>query len=211
MAKGMQSGDLRRVHVYWREVVQNMPSRKCECLDVGCGVVFLFEKYLFKIRKKKDKIDCIDIRNLARNEIPSCIRSYTNCTIEEPLNLKKKYDCIFCFEVIEHIDKTDVLLENCYNHLKDNGKFFIVAPNLASIFCRIELMIGLQPHLLEASNEFPNCGTGIFGKINNPMNQSIHHIRGITYRAMKDLLHAYGFKIDSILGETSASGGGGKN
>lgn len=115
--------------------------------------------------------------------------------IEVPFKLPQLYDIVFCFEVIEHIDKTDILLENCYKNLKDNGIFMIAFPNLASLYSRIELMFGFQPHIIEISNIKANFGTGIFGRMNNPHDEPIHHIRGITYGAMKEMLKFNNFKI----------------
>ncbi|HOV97471.1 MAG TPA: hypothetical protein PLW49_00430, partial [bacterium] len=63
-----------------------------------------------------------------------------------------------------------------------------------------ELMLGFQPHILEVSNERANFGTGIFGKLNNRGNRPIHHIRGITHRAMKEMLEFNGFEIIKAIG-----------
>ncbi|WP_461257319.1 class I SAM-dependent methyltransferase [Treponema sp. R80B11-R83G3] len=123
------------------------------------------------------------------------IRKFILRDIEVPFNLPQLYDIVFCFEVIEHVDKTDILLENCYNNLKDDGIFMIAVPNLSSIYSRIELMLGFQPHITEISNIKANFGTGIFGKINNPHDAPIHHIRGITYGGMKEMLKFYNFRI----------------
>ncbi len=71
------------------------------------------------------------------------------------------------------------------NNLKDDGLLICSLPNLASIYARIELLLGFQPHVLEVSNVYGNFGTGIFGKLNNPPGVSIHHIRAFTHKAIK--------------------------
>jgi hypothetical protein len=78
--------------------------------------------------------------------------------------------------------------------------FFIAVPNLASLFSRIELLFGYQPHILEVSNEKANFGTGRMGFRNNPPNIPIHHIRGVSYRAMLDMLDFHGFSVISKRG-----------
>lgn len=60
--------------------------------------------------------------------------------------------------------------------------------------------MGYQPHILEVSNKYANYGTGAFGKMNNPSDSVLHHIRGITYRGMKELLEANMFKIEKVVG-----------
>lgn len=145
-------------------------------------------------------IDCVDRHRLGKiKKIPENV-NYIQGSVEDRLKLNKKYDFIFCLEVIEHIDCTDVLLANCYDNLKKDGLLFISAPNLASLYTRLELLMGYQPHLLEMSNEHANYGQGIFGRLNNPMDSPVHHIRGITYRAMKEFLKANKFKINKIKG-----------
>lgn len=186
---------------YFRDVVDFLPQRSLKCLDLGSGIGFEFERMLLSHNARECvAVDCVD--RIAPNRIrklPDKI-NYIQRSVEDKLIFEEKYDCIFCFEAIEHIDNTDVLIQNCYNNLKDNGILFISCPNLASLYSRIELLMGYQPHLLEISNEYANYGTGIFGRLNNPDDSVIHHIRGITYRAMKELLVTNGFKIDKVIG-----------
>lgn len=156
-----QSGDLLREEAYYRKTLELFPKRKCQVLDVGSGCVFGFEKMVFKYRADyQDMIDCIDISPLS-NEKPAFIRDYFQYNIEDEIQLNKKYDIVVCFETMEHIDHTDTLLENCYNYLKNGGYFFISIPNLTSIYSRIELLLGFQPHILEISNKYGNLGGGI--------------------------------------------------
>lgn len=160
-------------------------------LNLGSGIRFNFEKNLTKL--KKVKIDCCDI--IPVKKPPSFINQFFNQSVEKIFFLKNKYDTVTFFELIEHIDKTDILLRNCFNNLKKDGQLIFSFPNLSSIYAQIELMLGFQPHILEVSNECADFGTGIFGKINNPSGKTIHHIRGITHRAMKEMVKYHGFTI----------------
>lgn len=83
---------------------------------------------------------------------------------------------------------------------------FIAIPNLACLYARIELLIGLQPHILEISNKKSNYGMGLLGKLNNPNGEPLHHIRGITYKAMKEILIDNGFAIKRCLGYQKITG-----
>jgi len=183
---------------YYDKVLAAMPKEPQTCLNVGSGIALEFEKYLHACRKGIDQIDCMDMNEPKLRERDNIIHKFILQDIEVPFNLPQPYDIVFCFEVIEHIDKTDILLENCYNNLKDNGIFMIAFPNLASLYSRIELILGFQPHVIEISNTKANFGTGIFGKMNNPYDLPIHHIRGITYRAMREMLKYYGFEIIKV-------------
>ncbi|MCK5521728.1 MAG: methyltransferase domain-containing protein [Thiomargarita sp.] len=168
-----------------------------EVLNLGCGGYLNFEKQL--IRKRDVNIKCCDINPMKVPNESEHIKFFEQ-NVEKRFNLDSKVDVVTFFEVIEHIDETDILLQNCYNNLKGDGLLICSLPNLASIYARIELLLGFQPHVLEVSNVYGNFGAGIFGKLNNPMNVSIHHIRGFTHRAIKEMLSYYGFSIIKIYG-----------
>lgn len=201
MNNNMQGGDIRVNRKYFKTVMKYIPLLTEKCLDLGSGTTFVFDKMLYKGRKVS--ITCLDRLNADHVKVPNFL-NYIQGSVEEKIVLKEIYDCIFCFEVIEHIDNTDMLIKNCYAHLSDEGRLFIACPNLASLYCRIELMLGYQPHLLEISNVKANYGTGIFGRFNNPSDSVLHHIRGITYRAMRELLLDNGFKIIKVIGEDAS-------
>lgn len=170
-------------------------SENTRVLNLGCGRKFTFEKLLSQ--KKNVYIESMDILS---SQKPSFVNKFTSQDVEKPFLLEEKFDIITFFELIEHIDKTDILIENCINNLKQEGLLIFSFPNLASLYCRLELLLGFQPHILEISNKKANFGTHLFGKLNNPKNEPIHHIRGITYIAMKELIQFYGFKIKKIYG-----------
>lgn len=180
---------------FYREAINFIKEGDRIC-NLGCGIVFKFEREIKKI--KKVKITCIDIINIEKK--PDFIDDYILQSVEEPFELKNKFNLIYFFELIEHIDKTDMLLINSYKNLVKNGLLIFSFPNLSSIYSRLEILLGLQPHILEVSNILGNFGTGIFGSLNNPKNISIHHIRGITYKGMKELVKYHGFKIEKVIG-----------
>ena len=170
---------------------------KQQILNLGCGGYLTFEKQL--ISKRNVNIKCCDINPIKVSNKSKHINFFEQ-NVEKLFNLNLKVDVITFFEVIEHIDETDILLQNCYNNLKENGLLICSLPNLASIYARIELLLGFQPHVLEVSNIYGNFGTGIFGELNNKAGVSIHHIRGFTLRAIKEMLSYYNFQIIKVYG-----------
>lgn len=165
-------------------------------LNLGCGINFNFEKTLAQVRQV-EIVSCDVISPAAK---PDFVEEFIQQSVEEEFILDKKFDVVSFFELIEHIDKTDELLKNCFNNLKPGGYLIFSFPNLASIYARLELLLGYQPHILEVSNEEPSFGTGIFGKLNNNTGETLHHVRGITYRAMKEMINHHGFKIIKTFG-----------
>ncbi len=171
-------------------------------LNIGCGALQTLEQ-MIKHNTKDVHITSLDILDMPKTEF---VDEFFTADIEKDMDLGKKFDVVCFFELLEHIDNTDVLIKNCAKHMKDNGKLIFSFPNLSSIHSRIELLLGFQPHILEVSNEYPNFGTGIFGKINNSTGKSIHHIRGLTYRAVKEMLAYYGLRPITILGWEARTG-----
>jgi len=181
----------------YKPAVQQIEDHKL-VLNLGCGVLLNFEKYL--ARNRDVTIHCCDIHS-PRVTADECENiNFFIQNVEEPFKLDLSFDIVTFFELIEHIDKTDILLQNCYNALKPNGLFICSFPNLASIYSRLELLLGYQPHVLEVSNVNANFGTGLFGKMNNSTAAPVHHIRGITMKAMKEMLMYFGFDIVKVYG-----------
>lgn len=177
------------------QIAASFIKKSASVLNFGCGTKFNFERVVFESR------DClttsVDIQ--IAHHVPNYV-NFIQADVEKPISLEL-FDFVTFFELIEHIDKTDELLRNCSRNLKSDGKLIFSFPNLSSFYSRIELFLGYQPHILEVSNEIGYFGSGIFGKINSGgCSKSIHHIRGITQKAMIDLITYHGFNIEKIIG-----------
>ncbi|MCX6106039.1 MAG: methyltransferase domain-containing protein [Proteobacteria bacterium] len=168
-------------------------------LNLGSGISFAFEAYC---REQNSNLEICSVDRLQPEIVPSIINRFCVADIESELDLGRhiKFDMVCLFEVIEHVDKTDVLIKNAVRYCRKGGVVALSFPNLSSLYSRLELLMGFQPHILEVSNERANLGTGIFGDFNNPTNQPIHHIRGITSRAGKELVRYHGLKIRDVIG-----------
>ena len=56
-----------------------------------------------------------------------------NMNIYNFLKLIKKFDIIFLFDVLEHLDDPDTILNICSKNLKQNGKLVLSTMNMGSI------------------------------------------------------------------------------
>lgn len=199
MTKSLQGSDAILNTGIYKIAVDFLKSLKdnIDILNVGCGSLFSFENFI--LDKKRANFTSLDI---VKNKVtaPLNVKKFSIQDIEKPFLLEKKYDVVTFFELIEHIDHTDELLKNCYANLKKGGYLVFSFPNLGSLLGRIELLLGYQPHIIEVSNEFANFGTGLFGKRNNAKGITLHHIRGITSGAMKELVCYHGFIIEKVIG-----------
>lgn len=193
-----QGGDYRINRKYFSLVLPYL-NNKSRVLNLGSGISFILENKIVQLYPQAS-VTSVDILDCKR--IPPKVK-YLKKSIEKPILFEEKFNVVTFFELIEHIDKTDSLLKNCAKNLKKNGILVFSFPNLSSLYCRVELLLGYQPYVLEISNETNYLGLSPLGKMNAGTKPpgcrfkegSIHHIRGITTRAMQDLVEFHGFKV----------------
>lgn len=195
MQDEFQGGKNNLINDFYQQVFPYIKNNS-SILNLGSGIKFNFEKEILK--EKRVEITSLDV--LPIDNKPDFLKKYINQSVEAPFLLDEKFDYVTFFELIEHIDKTDILIKNAFHNLKPEGRLILSFPNLASIYSRIELVLGFQPHVLEVSNESPYFGAGSFGKFNSSDGKTIHHLRGITYRAMKEMLTYHGFEVEKTWG-----------
>ncbi len=199
-----------------------MISRMRHCrsvLNVGSGSHFVFERLLDYPPKTQNGVQrVVSLDNYPLMSIPEGINYIHSDIAQGGIDklLDRDFDCVTCFEVIEHLENTDSLLEqvrdllssggtNPQNRANTHGLFIISFPNLSSLFSRVELLLGFQPHVLEVSNKVGPLGMGFMGSLNyKKETQAIHHVRGITFKAMKDLLRLHKFDILESRGFTDS-------
>jgi methionine biosynthesis protein MetW len=100
------------------------------------------------------------------------------------------FDIALMEEVIEHLVNPDNSLQEAYRVLKFGGYLLVTTPNLAWWLNRLALLSGYQPYWTECSVRY---NVGKFKRtLAEPLNG---HLRLYTLRALKQLLHLYGFKI----------------
>ena len=112
-------------------------------LDIGCGGGILSEA-LSKKGAKVTSIDASDktIKIAKKHAVENNLKiDYKCCTLDEYIkNSKKTFDCIVCFELIEHVPDPKKLLEDINRVSKPSTKLFLstINRNLHSfIFAKI--------------------------------------------------------------------------
>ena len=194
----LMSGDVYVLHRFYRHLLP-LFSGCSRILNLGSGVAFAFERFVHTFNPR---IEIWSVDRLIPEDVPNCVTRFINADIEKDLDSLSfgVFDLCCAFEVIEHVDKTDAVIRNAAKLCRPNGSVVISFPNLASAYGRLELLLGLQPHVIEVSNERANFGSGWFGRYNNPRDLPIHHIRGITTRAARELLEYHGLSITKVVG-----------
>jgi len=97
-------------------------------LDVGCAYGFMLQK--FPVSFQKFGIDVSEYAiDVARKRLPSVVYNVGNA--ENKLPFKEEFfDIILFNDVIEHLEKPALALENISKVLKKGGILYITTPNL---------------------------------------------------------------------------------
>ena len=99
------------------------------------------------IKNIKDYIaykDVLDIGNTGMaqgtamsKEIKKLVKSYKGIDEKEDVqkfNLRKKFDVVTCFEVLEHVENPGLAIIQMKKHLKDDGVLLLSVPNIKSLY-----------------------------------------------------------------------------
>tara|TARA_B100001564_G_C20595667_1_gene650087 strand:- start:520 stop:1263 length:744 start_codon:yes stop_codon:yes gene_type:complete len=98
--------------------------------DVGCGPGYLISKinckHIYGIENDKNAI-----------KLASNFGKIYNIDLNKKFNIKKKFDLVVCYHVIEHIKKPLILINSIKKILKKNGTLIIGTPDFDSAMARL--------------------------------------------------------------------------
>ncbi len=123
--------EIRPIRIdYILKQIKNYNVNNLEILDIGCGGGLVSES-LAKLGARVTGIDFVNknIDNAKQHAKENKLKINYICNDIEKLKLKKKYDLIIVFEVLEHLDNWNYFLKNIKKNLKDNGKIIISTIN----------------------------------------------------------------------------------
>jgi ubiquinone/menaquinone biosynthesis C-methylase UbiE len=172
-------------------------TKKSKILELGCGEGLLSER----IRQGFDAdMYGIDISpsgiTLAKNRgIHAQIAD-----LNEDLPYKdSSFDMVISDQVLEHIFRTDHLLDEIYRVLKTGGIVITITPNLSFWLNRVLFLFGYYPVFLEASERSKMYGTKLLKRFINDSG-SMGHIRIFNRVALEDILVSHNFQIHRTYG-----------
>jgi hypothetical protein len=203
MTSSSKNGDFGELRAGFEQIIDDLVERRPETvLNLGSGIHFVLEKTIRSVLPKT-KIVSIDISEKVESDLSN--HHYLQCDLSSRMpELTEKFDVIIATEVLEHLANDAFFWETLKVHSHERTRIVISIPNLTSIVCRLELLLGLQPHVIESSTTWHRAGMGLGGRLNygDPSLEkgSLGHIRGISYRSIIELFHHHDLKITSEFG-----------
>lgn len=147
-------------------------------LDVGCNTGFVGKA----LRKKKVVADGIDINEKA---LKIAARYYQSTFIRDlylhKLSIPKRtYDYILFIDILEHLPRPDLLLQDAKKYLAKKGTIIISMPNIARLEIRLNLLLG----------KFAYTDAGIISE---------DHLRFFTKESAIQMIGACGFEVEKTI------------
>ena len=183
----MASKKSKKIGIYdscINEYVYDEVPEGSHCLDVGCWTGNLGKKL---IKEKKCRVDGIDFNSEALTEAKD--RGYQevfninlNCNPQVINKIKKRYDCIICADVLEHLNNPELVLSLLMKKMKKDGIIISFVPNIGFAKQRVELLFGKFEY---------NLAGGIMDKT---------HLRFFTAKSLCALYEQAGFRVESFSG-----------
>ncbi len=145
-----------RVFFTFKNIFNKKNYKNKNLLDVGCGrglydLLFSKKGFLVDAFDKKDLKEAVDRAKKYNLKINYFLMDAEN------ISLNKKYDVIFCSEVIEHLDDYNKIINNFKNIIKENGSIIISMPNAFSINFFLKLIKDLIKNKLIFSEVDNHC------------------------------------------------------
>jgi 2-polyprenyl-3-methyl-5-hydroxy-6-metoxy-1,4-benzoquinol methylase len=145
-------------------------------LDIGCGEGHMAEE----LQTAGNVVTGLDV--LDRPAKPDSFEQYIACDLENGFVgsigelRRRKFDRILLLDILEHLRRPEVILENCHPLLEAEGQIVVSLPNVANIHVRLMLLMG----------RFNYTERGILDRT---------HVHFYTRRTAKQLLVENGFEV----------------
>ncbi|HBB36862.1 MAG TPA: hypothetical protein DEB07_00400 [Candidatus Moranbacteria bacterium] len=149
-------------------------------LDVGCG--YGDRTLIFKNSQREIiGIDYINYHSKNYKDFTFLNRNFFNSGFSQ-----KSFDIIFCFDVLEHMEKPERLLSEIHSLLRPGGICILSTPNKLRILGAILIAIGKR--------KFPYC----LDERNKEKYPEYWHIKEYTGKELRQIASDNGFQVEKF-------------
>lgn len=185
------------------DLINNLVSReiglgtKSKILDIGCGDGSFIAKF-----RGRCKVFGIDISAKAVKLAEKAgVNAYRSDISSERLPFEDEcFDLVYMGDVIEHLINPDFAITETARVMKPSGFLILSTPNLASWLNRLLLLVGFQPLSSEVSTAMNFGRPSAHAECDNV---PVGHLRLFTFRALREFLAYYSFRIVRARGASS--------
>lgn len=117
-------------HLKWVELAGVKTFRKTRVLDLGCGSGFLCETAINEGARSAVGVDIVEPAITNKTKWKFHKRNLDNVCWENGID--EKFDYIFAFDILEHVESPYRFLQSCHHLLVDSGTLILTTPNLSS-------------------------------------------------------------------------------
>lgn len=167
-------------------------GRPLDVLDIGCGR----DPELLGRIEPSDRYHGVDFYDPETVNVPSYTAVDLNSESMATALRDRRFDVVFCGEVLEHLFAPDALLDEIRPLMHEDGILVVSTPNLAYWRNRLLLLAGISPFYLENAAEMK------LGRVFRALGQgnpTEGHVKVFTYRALRDLLSLKQFEIIRVV------------
>lgn len=115
-------------------------NRDLRYAEVGCGSGILQRQLEKSFNLTVDGMD-LGLHALEMTQA-TCGELYYYNILDQNPELKEKYDVIFLFDVLEHVDDENAFLKSCSFHLKRGGRLIVNVPSRMELYSKYDQAVG---------------------------------------------------------------------
>lgn len=157
-------------------ITDMLPHRDAKILDVGCGGGFTSKLYV----KEGNIVIGVEIFKDSLREAKKVLDGVIMQDIEREWGIKSKsFDVVVMSAILEHVYRTDFVIQEAYRVLKDDGMLLLAVPNIAFLNSRILLLLGRGVGWISPRHD---------------------HIRVYTKHLLETVLKDNNFKVEKVVG-----------
>lgn len=152
-------------------------------LDAACGNGWLASLY----RADRHTVVGLDIADANLSRMQALGIQAIKHNLDQPLPFADaSFDTVVCSEILEHVFRPDLVLQEAWRVLKPGGRVILTVPNLHGLRNRLDMLLGKRTPFIEFR---------IYEDTTDQLSHvGVQHIRHYSFTGMTSILRTLGFE-----------------